>query len=611
MSRNGKKVKSLLSQQTQCRCPGLLVENPHDFRGLYSPSNAHTFGRRCDESGDDYSLGDSSDDEDEAMFLGRAAIGSSQNMMKSTSNDNINKMKTIELELQDSLMYSEDEGTAAQKSCLDQSRCSEGSTVFSNSRTLHSGTFLEEALNQAQRSSSSTFSSFESEESSICGQQDHYFSSNGFSQVFRGENVCHRISTSTGDEDEPIRIGTASNSRCSSLEGKLNNRSFESDFFIFSDDDGSTESKTRTSQNQQPRDTLLRNGALQDITISESPWEDESYKQFVASIQAAHNWKIRPCLTGTETLTDETKYALGSPVKCDQLNREQGGSMASRMLNQKSQKSRPNLTEGSGETVSLSSDSGSSSLPRYAKSLLGRVFGGRRWTRTSSPLDHVVEISNSEINDGAHNFSMDSTHRVSGLAVATLTGSSTERNFLADFAEWESTLSCDSDAKKETRLHSTYLVVDESSDEEANEEKSVFVIKAVSLLAQDFVDSIARPAPSMSQNLALDARDGLFEPRITTEDIATALDMSGEGRQLLTHIRGRAGVIDDPEQDLEDETNGSGQLPWIQLHDNVWMPHYEEYVVRSVYRFQKQLQTSMAVAVASASDRSGVSANNN
>ena len=618
MSRKNNKVKSFLSQQTQHRRPGLLVDNSRDFRSLYSPSTAHTFARSNDEYGDDCSLGDSSDDEDEALFLEIGALRSSQTMMKSTSNENIHKMKTMDLELQDSLMYSEDEGTAAQKSCLQQSSCSEGSTIFSNSRTLHSGTYMEEALNQGQRSSSSTSSSFESEESSFCGQQDYYFSPHGFSQVFRDENTCSRIGFSTGEKDEPTRIGTVSNSRCSSLEGKLSNRSFEGDFFIFSDDDGSAESKTRTSQNQQQsRDTLLINGALQDITISDNPWEDESYKLFVASIQAAHKWKSCSRSTETETfLPDEGNYASDSPVKCDHLNREQGGSLARRMLKQDARKRSPNATEGSGETVSLSSDSGSSSLPRYAKSLLGRVFGGRRWTRSSSPLDHVVEISNHDIEasndkDGAHSCSMDCAHRVSSLALAALARSSTKRNLLADFAEWESTLSRDNDAKKEACLDSTHLVVDESSDEENNEEKSVFFIKSVSLLAQDFVESTATPTPSMNQTLALDTRDGLFEPRITTEDIATALDLSDEGRRLLTHIRGRAGVIDDPEQDLPDEVNGSGQLPWIHLQDNVWMPHYEEYVVRSVHRFQKQLQRSMTAAVAGALDRSGDHENNN
>ena len=609
MSSNDKNAKSLLSQQTQRRCLGLLVENPRDFRVLYSPSRAHTFARLDDESEDGCSLGDSSDDEDDTMLLGRSAIRSSRSMMKSTITDN--KNKTRELELLDSLVYSEDEGTTVQMSCLGQPSCGEGSVVFSNSKTLHSGTFVVEALNQAHRSSSSTSSSLESEESSFSGRQDHYFSPKGFSQVFSGENASGRTRTSTDNEEEQFRLVAAFNSRCSALEGKLNNDSFEGDFFIFSDDDGSAESRSRTSrEQQQSRDTLLGNGALQDIPISDNPMEDESYKLFVASIQAAHKCRSSQRSTETKTPADHKNYSFENPVEFGYLAREQGRSTARRMVHREVQGSSPNRTEGTGETVSLSSDSGSSSFPQYAKSLLARVLWGRRWTRSPSPLDHVVEIVNHDVkgtedDDGAHNFGIDSAHRVSDLALEALTGgSSTKRNMFADFTEWEAALSGDDDAKKEARINSTYSVNEENSDRQGNEEKSAFVIKAVSLLTQDFGESISRISPSTSQNLTPDLRDGLFEPRITTEDIATKLDMSEEGHQLLTHIRGRAGVIDNPEH-LEEENGGRGQLPWVHLHDNIWMPHYEEYVVRSVHHFQQQLQRSMAAASAAGpSDRS-------
>ena len=63
---------------------------------------------------------------------------------------------------------------------------------------------------------------------------------------------------------------------------------------------------------------------------------------------------------------------------------------------------------------------------------------------------------------------------------------------------------------------------------------------------------------------------------------------------------GRAGIIDDLHETLPetDDLGGGGVplLPWIHLFDQIWMPHYEEYVVRAVHAFSRRLMNAPAVA---------------
>ena len=546
-----------------------------------------------------------SDDEDNDTLLCRDGVAICSSHSRMHSNNNSNNMDL----LHDSLMYSEDEGASAKND--------ESSSLVhscSNTKTLHSGTFfLENTLDQVQtqtrRSVSSRSSSFESEDSCCYfNQQDHYFVAEGFMESFpvpgniRGGNVhagtssnSNSSSVGTDDDCDPPRRGTATcGSRCSSLEVKLNNFSFDDDCFIFSDDNGSTESLTKTAKhqhNESQRGMLLGNQSSPDATVLlDNSLEVESYNLFTASTTAAHLPKNR------HRPSEAAERTAGEQEKLDQFHHMLERQLASHALPRAAPPSPPR-SDDTGETASLSpSAAGSpSSPPHRAKALLGRVWGRRRGTPSS--LDrhhhHGVEETINQDDNAVHNtvdsgvnkiFTAHSTHRVSDLAMAAaMAGSSAKRNLLVDFGAWEAAVS---------RQDKEEVCLQDDNDDE----KSVLFIKSVSLFVQDFVSSKARPPPPLSRlqpNLATDVREGLLEPRTAAEDIASALDVAEEGRQLLTRIRGRAGVIDDLEPDLIDEVSRSERLPWIHLQDDVWMPHYEEYVIRSVHHFQQHLQRSM------------------
>lgn len=294
----------------------------------------------------------------------------------------------------------------------------------------------------------------------------------------------------------------------------------------------------------------------------------------------------------------------------------------------------------------------SSSSPKNRLSLLGRRGRGlffsptkKRFTESTSPLDGGVTGSDDSNNNNSNN---SSKHRVSDLACqaiadATATTASAKnnklssavltRNALVDFGAWEAVLRSKAAVNKNKHYrnssHPGIRVDDDdedvctailgleetshSSDDDDDDDVSVLFIKTASLMVQDFIfgssstkrSSKTKTTIKQRQHVVqaqMSIRDGLDEcRRSTSEDVAAALGIADEGRLLLAHIRGRAGIIDDlcDDDDHDDETNTStpessvannnNNIPWIHLYDAVWMPHYEEYVVRAVHAFSRRL----------------------
>ena len=537
-----------------------------------------------------------------------------------------------------SMMYSEDErgdddddddGSASDLSSV--ASISSSSTIHYNPTTITSGVFLD-ALDDA--------SSFESssEESSLFSQQDHYFSqgADDTERTTSSRSSGNDAAAAPADGQEPALLLSQSRS----LEEKLNvnplgedrnSRSFEE--YIFSDDDGSTGSSTTTQRQElMPKDEkdVTVNDAASDAATTATGFLSKSKDSNAASV-AESNKSI-------------------SPETWQHYNEERGRRMARQMLSRANNGIASTAGNSSYEvdtaSMALEEEQPGHGSPsprlrhsneqqqqpqRRHSSFLGRVFfgrGGKRFTRSPSPLDAKiqakVEGSTSTITTTPEKYN---PHRVSDLAVSAAlqqkeepespsSSAGDKRNRLVDFEAWEAALAA---AHQQRMNHSPSSVIPEGEDEgsslwkgandldhsserasvdfnDDDDEKSVLFIKSVSLTAQDFIPkksfSPSQPAPDM--------RLGLEEPRWTSEDIAVALDLQeDEALELLTHIRGRAGIIDDLGSDTGITTESSDDtnvLPWIHLQDNVWMPHYEEYVVRAVHLFQRRMMEAMAAA---------------
>jgi hypothetical protein len=99
------------------------------------------------------------------------------------------------------------------------------------------------------------------------------------------------------------------------------------------------------------------------------------------------------------------------------------------------------------------------------------------------------------------------------------------------------------------------------------------------------------PSVSCQNNNELDT-SALESPRTLGDDMLQSLGLAGDdhARQCLQTLRARAGVIDDLECDQQGANEDpSNVLPWMHIVDDVWMPHYEEYVFTTVHAFHRRL----------------------
>ena len=74
--------------------------------------------------------------------------------------------------------------------------------------------------------------------------------------------------------------------------------------------------------------------------------------------------------------------------------------------------------------------------------------------------------------------------------------------------------------------------------------------------------------------------------------MAVVLGIEDDGRMLLDYMRANAGIIEDLS-----ESYPPSSIPWLHLFDDFWMPHYEEYVVRAVHAFARQLKKTNEIKV--------------
>jgi hypothetical protein len=77
------------------------------------------------------------------------------------------------------------------------------------------------------------------------------------------------------------------------------------------------------------------------------------------------------------------------------------------------------------------------------------------------------------------------------------------------------------------------------------------------------------------------------------------LGLGQDGERLLRLLHGKAGIVDvdDDEDDCYDDESMDGGcatigssgrgVPLIHLVDDFWLPHYEEYVTRTVNSFSR------------------------
>ena len=92
------------------------------------------------------------------------------------------------------------------------------------------------------------------------------------------------------------------------------------------------------------------------------------------------------------------------------------------------------------------------------------------------------------------------------------------------------------------------------------------------------------------QQQAAMCTDGL-DCRLTADHVAVLLDVGDDAASLLHRLRGRAGAVEmEPAATTGDAKDTNG-VPYLHLSGDVWIPHYEEYVVRSVEAFTQFLRT--------------------
>lgn len=101
------------------------------------------------------------------------------------------------------------------------------------------------------------------------------------------------------------------------------------------------------------------------------------------------------------------------------------------------------------------------------------------------------------------------------------------------------------------------------------------------------------------QHLADSFSDELLQALEVRNDAYTVLQALGLGTeavQCLQTVRNRAGVVDDLQADTgQDGDCTATVLPWMHVTANVWMPHYEEYVMQTVNAFHRRMVASSAL----------------
>jgi hypothetical protein len=258
------------------------------------------------------------------------------------------------------------------------------------------------------------------------------------------------------------------------------------------------------------------------------------------------------------------------------------------------------------------------STEKCTSSMLGRAVQSlrrKRYTPSSSPLDFQHPPKANKQEDVATSkslllSSLSSSQKPVALPDPAMSSSAVyARNALVDFSSWEARVSrpaittpsaaattatpttCPAAEAKRAPL-SVQLPEEEGQNSVAEPCTGVTPtgVKVTSLLTSGMTSNI--PPLVSRQNDELDT-SALESPRTLGDDMLQSLGLDGDdhARQCLQTLRSRAGVIDDLDcldQQGADE-DPSNILPWMHIVDDVWMPHYEEYVFTTVHAFHRRL----------------------
>jgi hypothetical protein len=253
-----------------------------------------------------------------------------------------------------------------------------------------------------------------------------------------------------------------------------------------------------------------------------------------------------------------------------------------------------------------STDKRTSSMLGHAVKSLRR----KRYTPSSSPLDFQHPPKANKQEDAAVSKSLLSSSTPNTTASPDPAMSSSAvyaRNALVDFGSWEARVS------RPTIPNASAAATTTATPTTGTTAKAKRAPLSVQLPEEEEQDSLVEPCvvvtptgvkvmslfssgtpspPSISrQNNDLDT-SALESPRTLADDILQSLGLAGDdhARQCLQTLRARAGVIDDLECDQQGaDEDPSNILPWMHIVDDVWMPHYEEYVFTTVHAFHRRL----------------------
>lgn len=173
------------------------------------------------------------------------------------------------------------------------------------------------------------------------------------------------------------------------------------------------------------------------------------------------------------------------------------------------------------------------------------------------------------------------------------------RNALADFGSWEkAAIAASPTGFRHLENHKSQLECipeHEYASDSTDEKWSIERLSAPDFSTRSNVTSGPKSCPIY---LGLSLFDGL-EGRASAQDVALMLGLGQDGERLLRLLHGKAGIVDvdDDEDDCYDDESMDGGcatigssgrgVPLIHLLDDFWLPHYEEYVTRTVNSFSR------------------------
>lgn len=280
-------------------------------------------------------------------------------------------------------------------------------------------------------------------------------------------------------------------------------------------------------------------------------------------------------------VTSPTKQTRIKPVSsCEEWTKknETAGRKVAHKLMRKNQSCTG--TSFDGDTVSMSLSEEDMQRTSHEKSpksqKLGQGVGEKKlFTKSPSPLDFEAK------------------HKISSIAVKALSESSPQillspntvlaRNSLVEFGIWEEAI-----AEREKSRSEGNKANDGSNESVTNQNLTLeptVPIRTISILARVLSIENAPNGQCRNEFDELTLYEMLDEKRKSSEEVSACLGIEEEGSVLLDHMRAKAGII----EDLSDDACPAGTIPWLYLFDELWMPHYEEYVVRAVHAYSRKL----------------------